>query len=207
MNALIVFAHPDPSRSFNAALRDVAVRTLTESGHQVEVSDLYAMEFKAVGDAGDFDPKGYADDVKAEMRKFEKADLIIFNFPLWWYSAPAILKGWIDRVFASGFAYGGGRGVYAKGPFKGKRAMVAMTTGSLETSYGENNISGSMSHILFHLHHGVFWYVGMDVLKPFIAYGPSHISEADRMKYLDDYKQRLKTIFSESKMEKLSKET
>ncbi|WP_246014345.1 NAD(P)H-dependent oxidoreductase [Paenibacillus rhizophilus] len=124
MNVLIVYAHPEPE-SFNGALKDLAVAALTEEGHLVQVSDLYAMKFKAAADRDDFlmpvNPdffkyqleQGHASrtntfspDIKEEQEKLLWADFVIFQFPLWWYSVPAILKGWFDRVFASGFVYG-----------------------------------------------------------------------------------------------------
>ncbi|EYU47882.1 NADPH-dependent FMN reductase [Acinetobacter baumannii 1457504] len=94
-------------------------------GHQVEISDLYAMQFNPLASKEDFlelnqpDYFNYAleqrnatkqqllaTDIQAEIDKVKRADLIILNFPLYWTSVPAILKGWIDRVFVSGLFYG-----------------------------------------------------------------------------------------------------
>ena len=128
MQILIVYAHPEPT-SFNAAMKDLAVETLTAQGHSVVVSDLYAMGWNAV--AGPQDVTGarsdtsrfslareqthameqgnIAVDIAAEQAKLTAADLVIFQFPIWWFGMPAILKGWADRVFARGFAYLPGR--------------------------------------------------------------------------------------------------
>lgn len=122
MNVLIVHAHEEP-KSFNGAMRDTAVTVLAESGHTVEVSDLYAMKFNPVGGKHDFtalaDPdffkygveqtkateaRKFAPDVVAEQEKLCRAGFLIFQFPLWWFGLPAILKGWVDRVFAAGLA-------------------------------------------------------------------------------------------------------
>src|SRR5580704_6819073 len=120
MKVLIVFAHPEP-RSLNGALRDVAIKELKAQGHEVRVSDLYADGWKSEVDRTDF-PKWARDerfipglaskkafesdtlteDVKAEIEKLLWADMLIMQFPLWWYAMPAILKGWVDRVFAYG---------------------------------------------------------------------------------------------------------
>jgi multimeric flavodoxin WrbA len=62
------------------------------------------------------------DDILTEQRKVADADLVIFHFPVWWFSMPAILKGWFDRVFSRGFAYSKGR-KYGTGHFQGKRAI------------------------------------------------------------------------------------
>ena len=218
MNVFIVFAHPE-ERSFNAALKDVAIATLEKAGHKVVVSDLYRMNFHAAAGAGDFiKPENinylkiqaeqtnafkegsYAEDLKAEMKKFEEADLVIFNFPLWWFSLPAILKGWVDRVFAMGFAYGAGKGVYENGAFPGKKAMLSFTTGGPQVAYGKTGKNGDLETILFHIHHGMFRFVGMDVLEPFIAWSPARATDEERKKYLDDYSERLKKIFSEDPM-------
>ena len=127
MRVLIVYAHPEPT-SFNGAMKDLAVETLTAAGHSVTVSDLYAQGFNPVAGAHDFthraDPArldlgaeqanaartaGFAPDVQAEIDKLMAADFLLLQFPFWWYSVPAMLKGWIDRVFAYGVAYDFGR--------------------------------------------------------------------------------------------------
>ncbi len=127
MNVLIVHAHPE-KRSFNGALTDTAVRTLSEQGHTVVVSDLYAMdwnpslaqrEFPELAPDDFFNPakeqedafanKSVCREVALEQGKVRAADLVIFQFPVWWFSMPAILKGWVDRVLSRGFAYASGR--------------------------------------------------------------------------------------------------
>src|SRR4051794_6475783 len=120
MKVLLVFAHPEP-RSLNGALRDVAVTELEVLGHEVQVSDLYAQRWKSEVDRADFPPleagarlrpagasgRAFATgaltpDVKAEQEKLLWADTLILQFPLWWFSMPAILKGWVDRVCSYG---------------------------------------------------------------------------------------------------------
>ena len=124
---LLVHAHPDP-QSLTAQLVQAARAELRAQGHEVIQSDLYALGWKAVYDEHDFpdrlDPErlsfvaesGHAfstgtqpDDVRAEQAKLLAADAVVFQFPLWWFGLPAILKGWVDRVFAAGLTYGGGR--------------------------------------------------------------------------------------------------
>jgi len=146
MNAFIVYWHPEP-RSFNHAMFVAAQQGLARSGWEVATSDLHAMAFDPVSGRANFrsvkDPDylkpqveemhatevdGFADDIAAELRKLETCDLMIWQFPLWWFGLPAVLKGWVDRVFAMGRVYGGGR-VYGQGVFRGKRAMLSLTTG------------------------------------------------------------------------------
>ena len=194
MNVLIVYAHPEP-RSFNGAMRDLAVETLNGAGHRVVVSDLYALGFNPVLGLDDFpdrhadgtplniaqeQTRGYeagslASDIRAEQDKIRQADLVIFQFPLWWFAMPAILKGWADRVFARGFAYVAGR-KYDTGLLRGRRAMVVVTTGTSADTYAPDGIDGDILNVLWPIHNGLFRYTGFDVLQPFVAYMPGRMT-------------------------------
>jgi NAD(P)H dehydrogenase (quinone) len=208
MKVLIVHAHPEP-RSFVGALRDVAVEELTRLGHEVRVSDLHALGFRADSGRHDFletaDPdylkpqyeqghaseRGtFAPDVRAEVENVLWADTMIWTFPLWWFSVPAILKGWVDRVFVMGAIYGGGR-IYATGALKGRRAMLAFTTGGPAASYAPGGFNGDLNVLLYPIHHGVFYFTGMDVLPPFVVYGPARMSDTERAAALDAWRGRL----------------
>lgn len=194
MNVLIVFAHPNP-KSYNASLRDAAVEALTESGVNVQVSDLYAMNFNPVAQMSDVrvpkDLIDVPDDLQTEREKVVWADYIIFQFPMWWTSIPAILKGWFDRVFASGFAYG--PGAYNQGNLIGKKAMLSFTTGGRDLrNFGENSLKGEMSERLFNLHHEILYFCGMDVLEPFII--PSGVSEEERKNYIELLRNRVSNL-------------
>ena len=213
MRILIVYAHPEPL-SFNAALKNLAVRVLTEAGHEVQVSDLYAMKFDAAGGPADFleleDPTFFryqreqirataanlfVPQLRAEMDKLVWADLVIFQFPLWWFSLPAILKGWVDRVFAMGFSYNIGQS-YEKGIFRGKRAMLSFTTGGPASTYGPDGKNGNIDELLRHVQYGMLHFIGMDVLPPFIAYGSTRVTPEQRAAYLAEYHARLLSIDS-----------
>jgi len=154
MNVFFVHAHHE-SKSFNRAMTRVAVETLESDGHEVVVSDLYAMKFDPISDRRNFveakEPDylkqqveerhasatgGFAPDVLSELEKLERCDALIFQFPLWWFGLPAILKGWVDRVFAMGRVYGNGKW-FDRGVFAGKRAMLSLTTGGGATMFGE----------------------------------------------------------------------
>ncbi|WP_432049956.1 NAD(P)H-dependent oxidoreductase [Verrucosispora sp. NA02020] len=199
MKTLVVYAHPEP-RSLNGALKDLAVSTLEAAGHEVRVSDLYAMNWKAVVDAADFG--GYATeplrvipnsggaydagaltaDVRAEQEKLLWADTVILQFPLWWYTMPAILKGWVDRVFSFHFAYGVGvhddtryGERFGEGTLLGRRAMLSVTVGGPQSHYSDRGINGPIEDLLFPIHHGILYYPGLQVLPPFVVHG------ADRM--------------------------
>ncbi|QQJ98848.1 NAD(P)H-dependent oxidoreductase [Burkholderia ambifaria] len=203
MNVLIVYAHPEP-RSLNGALRDFAVEHLEAAGHAVQVSDLYAMNWKAAFDAHDvtdrapdarFDPAldskrafetgTQRDDIAREQDKLKWADAVILQFPLWWFSMPAIMKGWVERVYAYGFAYGVGEHSdqrwgdrYGEGSLAGKRAMVIVTTGGWESHYSARGINGPIDDVLFPIQHGILYYPGFDVLPPFVIYRTGRMNDA-----------------------------
>lgn len=195
MNVLIVYAHPEP-RSLNGSLKDFAVNHLQQAGHQVQVSDLYAMQWKAQLDAADtlappvgahfdatldsrfaYDNQLQATDIADEQEKLRWADTVIFQFPLWWFSMPAIMKGWFDRVYANGFAYGVGEhndhhwgDRYGEGTLAGKRAMLVVTTGGWESHYAPRGINGPIEDLLFPIQHGMLFYPGFSVLPPLVLY-------------------------------------
>jgi NAD(P)H dehydrogenase (quinone) len=218
MKILIVYAHPEP-QSFNGALKNLAVQVLTEAGHDVQVSDLYAMKFDPAGGPIDFleldDPSFFryqreqihatatdlfVPQVKAEMDKLVWADFVIFQFPLWWFSLPAILKGWVDRVFAMGFSYNIGQ-AYEKGLFRGKRAMLSFTTGGPAATYGPAGKNGSIDELLRHVQYGMLHYIGMDVLPAFIAYSAARVTPEQRNAYLEAYRERMLSIDSTAPIE------
>ncbi|HEY0945875.1 MAG TPA: NAD(P)H-dependent oxidoreductase [Opitutaceae bacterium] len=213
-NVLIVHAHPEP-KSFSSALAHTAREALAGAGHRVAFSDLYAMgfdpvssrsNFVTVADGDYFKPQieerhatahgGFAPLLETEMQKLESADLIVFSFPLWWFSLPAMLKGWIDRVFAYGRIYGEGRW-YEQGIGRGKRALAVLTTGSPATAYGRDGLHASLESILTPLHHGVFWFNGFTSLRPFVAWSPAHLTPAAREAELLNWRKRLATLFDE----------
>lgn len=210
MNTFIVHAHPEP-RSFNAALRDTAQAVLAARG-PVVVSDLYTMGFQPVVGRGDFvgehDASRFnvsleqrhalahgtlAPDVAAELDKLMAADLLILQFPMWWFGLPAILKGWIDRVFISGAVYGRSA-VFENGKLRGKRAMVCVTTGAPEQAFGNGSLNGNLLDLLAPLHRGVLGFTGMMVLPPFACFHVPYAGNAGRQAMLDAYRQRLEQL-------------
>ena len=221
MNVLLVYAHPEP-KSLNGSLKEFAVRHLGQAGHHVQVSDLYAMGWKAALDAQDstehkdethFDPvleSEYAfrhglqsKDIVLEQEKLLWADAVIFQFPLWWFSMPAIMKGWVERVYAYGFAYGVGKhsdthwgNRYGEGTLAGKRAMLIVTTGGWEPHYSARGINGPLNDLLFPIHHGILYYPGFDVLPPFAIYRTGRVDEAAFAKACDALGQRMDTLFT-----------
>jgi NAD(P)H dehydrogenase (quinone) len=186
MKVFVVVAHPEPL-SFNGAMFRRAVEALTEAGHQVKTSDLHAMQFDPVSGRHNFttvkdatyfkqqteevhatEANGFAQDIESEIQKVEWRDLMIWQFPLWWFGLPGILKGWVDRVFAMGRTYGGQR-IYGDGVFKGKRALLSLTTGGPPASYVKGGFNGDIYAILRPVQRGMLQFVGFDVLAPEIV--------------------------------------
>lgn len=209
MNVLIVLAHPEPG-SFNAALCARARDVLTAAGHEVTVCDLYAEGFNPVAGRHDFstvaDPGrfhyqseqahaarhgGFAPDIAREQERVAAADLLILQFPLWWGGVPAILKGWGERVYAYGFGYADGLR-FDTGVFRGRRAMVSMTTGGTLARFGAGAPYGELERqVLWQIQHLGLEYMGYELEEPFVAYGAPRTDDAGRAAYLDELERRV----------------
>ena len=211
MNVLVVYAHPEPT-SFAAALKDRAVADLTAAGHRVEVADLYAEGFDPVAGPSDFTERAeegrlhmqreqqhavrtatLAPDVRRELDRLERADLVVLVAPLWWFGLPAMLKGWVDRVFVFGRVYGNGL-TFGTGPLRGKKAILALTTGGPQAAYSEDGLHGPIDTLLHAVQHGVFRFTGMEPLEPFLAWGAGWVDDARREEYLDAFSARLTSL-------------
>jgi NAD(P)H dehydrogenase (quinone) len=184
---LIVLAHPESS-SYNAHLATLAQQTLLATGSRVEMSDLYAMGFDPAEDARHFsvraDPRRFdaqleqrfsydreelPEAVQGEVDKILRADLVLLHFPLWWFGMPAILKGWMDRVFVYGGMYSGSRR-HERGVCRGKRALFCVTTGSSEAACSPTGKEGDTRLVLWPALYSMR-YLGFTVLQPFLVHG------------------------------------
>lgn len=186
MHAHIVFAHPEP-RSFNGALADTAEKTLAAQGMKITRSDLYGERFDPVEGPAHYRKRAddayfsalteqrhagnahsRAADVQREIDRLQAADLVILQFPLWWHAQPAMLKGWFDRVFVYGDLYTGRRR-YDEGHFRGKRALLSVTTGGPTETFSPYGRGGPIERLLWPIHYSLH-YMGFDVLPPFVAH-------------------------------------
>lgn len=216
---LLVHAHPERT-SVTHQLVDVAREVVKAQGHEVMQSDLYAMGWKAVFDSQDFpkrvnqdrlsfiEESGYAYatgsqtvDVEEEQRKILAADAVIMLFPLWWYSMPAIMKGWVDRVWAFGLAYGyqgaGNAYRYGEGGFAGKRAVLAVSVGGPERDYSPRGINGPLEQLLFPITHGTLFFPGMQVLPTFAVYGTGGMDAQGLAEATAAWRLRLERLFED----------
>ncbi len=215
MKILIVHAHDEP-KSFCSALARRAEEVFKAQGHTVDFADLHAEQFNPVSDRRNFssvkdtdylkqqveethvtEVGGFAPDLEKEIRRLEACDLLIFSYPLWWFGMPAILKGWVDRVFAYGRIYGGPK-IYEGGLGQSsKRALVLLTTGGGPDVYGGYGVNPPLTTILAPVQHGTFWFNGFLPLAPFVAWSPARISPEERSNYLEALAMRLQDINTE----------
>ncbi|SNS23769.1 NAD(P)H-dependent oxidoreductase [Actinomadura mexicana] len=205
--ALIVHAHPEP-RSFSTAQMTTAAQALRDAGYRVDVLDLYSEawspalardDFASV--EGHFKPQaeqmravedGTLDaTVRAHLDRLLAADLLVLSFPMWWFSLPAILKGWVDRVFAMGAVFGGKYGLFGDAALAGKRAMLLFTTGGACESFQPGGAFGPMNDFLFHIHRGMLEFVGYQVLDPVVTYGPAHMTDRERAAALETVRESI----------------
>ena len=132
MKAHIIYAHPNPE-SFNHAIMQRVQSALVTAEVEHTISDLYAMNFNPVLRASDV--KLVQDDVLDEQQKITKADFIIIIYPVWWTQMPAILKGYVDRVFAYNFAFQLNESGFPIQLLQGRKGIVISTFGSPEEFY------------------------------------------------------------------------
>ena len=107
MRVLVVFSHPDPE-SFAAAALARSLAGLRRAGHEVRVTDLYADGFEAAMTAEErrrHQEPGVAPDLQAYADDLAWAEALVLVYPTWWSGMPAMLKGWIDRVWVAGVAW------------------------------------------------------------------------------------------------------
>lgn len=209
VNIFIVYCHPEP-KSLNGALKDLAVKTLKENGHKIKISDLYHMKFKATLDRDDFlqmeNPErlipvieqfnasktdNFANDIKEEMKKIEWADLIIFQFPIWYEAMPALLKAWFDRVLAHGFAHNMRQGkIKEQGLLKGKKAMLSFTAGSDKESFYKVIETKNKSELLPPISKALR-FTGLKMIDAFAVFNAMPLNEEDAKNYFNEYKKIL----------------
>lgn len=167
---LLTFVHPNPD-SLNGGTARSIEKELTAAGHDVRFNDLYRKDFNPVLGFADFEAWGKGsvpDDVQPYQDDIDWADGLLFVYPNWWNSRPALLKGYIDRVYTKGFAFDFDENGLV-GKLKGKRAIVIVTNGSPKEAYQALNIP--MDHLHNHMELGTLRYCGIEDVKIVETYG------------------------------------
>jgi NAD(P)H dehydrogenase (quinone) len=163
MRHLIIYAHPNEN-SLNHSLLNTVVETLQSRDQEVIVRDLYKIGFDPVFSLedmqGQFQGK-LSDDVKLEQEHISWAEQITFIYPIWWTGLPAMMKGYIDRVFSYGFAYRYDQGIQ-KGLLKGKKTVIINTHGKSHEEYEKTGMDKALT---LTSDNGIFIYSGLEIIR------------------------------------------
>jgi len=186
MKVLIVYAHPN-LRSFNRAVLEAFTKGLSEGRHTYEVVDLYSIRFNpclGAEDLASLMAGKTPDDIKEQQEKVSRSDGIVFIHPVWWTGPPAILKGWIDRVFSMGFAYRfDEKDGHPFGLLKLRKGMVINTAGAGEE---DAKASGMTNAIRQTEVAGVFSFSGIREVSHVIFYNVMKTDDKTRQRYLEE---------------------
>jgi len=183
MHILTLFAHPNRD-SLTGAILDRFVAGLGASGQRtVEIADLYREGFDCR-----FQPEDYAqfqgapmpDAIRDEQARVDRADALAFIFPVWWWSFPAVLKGWIDRVFSEGWAYSFQPGV-SRGLLRDRPVQLIGVAGSRESTYRKYGYGEAMRA---QIDSGILGYCGLRDVAVELYYDVEQSPE-NRARYLD----------------------
>ncbi|MBB3108807.1 NAD(P)H dehydrogenase (quinone) [Paenibacillus phyllosphaerae] len=191
MSHLIVFAHPH-EESFNHAILDAAVGALKGKGQEVVVRDLYKLGFNPVlssGDTAAMRAGNTPEDIKTEQDYVRQAETISFIYPIWWTGLPAVIKGYVDRVFSYGFAYAyNAQGAIDK-LLTGKRGLLVSTYGTPEEYY---RASGMLESLKQTSDQGIFDFCGIQPVDHLLFGGVTSVDDAARKAML----KQVETSFS-----------
>ena len=192
MNHLIIFAHPNPT-SFGSAICRELQRLSEAKGNTVQLRNLYETGFNPIFSARDIetiDGGDLPDDIKTEQMYVAAADHITFVYPVWWGGMPAIMKGYIDRVFSYGFAYS-----YDESGVKtllaGKRGSIICTTGASNEEYEKSGIHAAMRLIADDV---IFGFCGIEPTKILFLGNVAGVSRETREKWLSQLQEFLLVI-------------
>lgn len=163
-NHLIVYCNPNP-RSLSAAYRDAVVQLTELASGETNVRDLYNIGFHPVLEQMELDElrRGHiSEEVRLEQDYVRWADLLTFIYPVWWTGMPALLKGYIDRVFSKGFAYMMDEQSHPKGLLNGKKVVILNNMGFPYDYYEKNGMLKSLKQTS---DQGIFEFCGMEVVE------------------------------------------
>lgn len=173
MHALIVTAHPDPkSLTHNVATHIANGVLASDPAHTVEIADLasegFDPRFTANDHAVHLRQAQQATDVLAEQARIDRADALVLVYPVYWWSMPGLLKGWIDRVFSNGWAYDEGPDLPTVRKLSHLPVHLVAIGGADMRTYARHGYFGAMRT---QIDHGIFGYCGAPVLTSELLVG------------------------------------
>lgn len=164
MHALIVVAHPDANSLTHKIAASVA-DGVAASGNSFEIADLAAEGFDPRFNASDiatFQGRApAADDIAAEQARIDRSDTLVLVYPVYWWSMPGLLKGWIDRVFMNGWAYDEPPGGKLTKKLQRLNVHLVAIGGASQRTYARHGYFGAMKT---QIDHGIFDYCGAKVV-------------------------------------------
>lgn len=190
MRHLIIYAHPNEN-SLNSRLLQTVIESLDKEHHDIQIRDLNKIGFNPVFSIEDMQGQfagQISDDIKTEQEYISRADQITFIYPIWWTGMPAIMKGYIDRVFSYGFAYRYDQGVQ-KGLLKGKKAVIINTHGK---SHEEYERMGMDKALTLTSDNGIFLYSGFEIVQHFFFDRADKVSPEE----VEIWKEQIKNTYS-----------
>lgn len=181
--ALIVTAHP-VENSLSQSLAQRIAGKLQEQGTQVEIADLHAEGFSPTMIRPDLDlyhgdVSALPDEVLREQQRVERADMLVFVFPIYWWSVPALLKGWFDRVLTVNWAYKVAEDGRIVGNLLDVPVRLVATAGSDLAGFDKHGYSGAIQTQIVE---GVFGFCGLknvtlDILYQADSATPQQVDE------------------------------
>lgn len=190
MRHLIIYAHPNEN-SLNSCLLQTVIESLDKEHHDIQIRDLNKIGFNPVFSMEDMQRQfagQISDDIKTEQEYISRADQITFIYPIWWTGMPAIMKGYIDRVFSYGFAYRYDQGVQ-KGLLKGKKAVIINTHGK---SHEEYERMGMDKALTLTSDNGIFLYSGFEIVQHFFFDRADKVSPEE----VEIWKEQIRNTYS-----------
>lgn len=200
MHLLAVFAHPRRD-SFTGAVLDRFLDGLHASGHTSEIADLHREAFDPrfqVEDFAQFGGGSMTEAIVREQTRIERAEALALVFPVWWWSFPAILKGWIDRVFSEGWAYNFTPGL-SRGRLKDRPTLLLGVGGSRQSTYRKYGYDEAMR---IQIDVGILGYCGLRDVTTRIFHDVEQDAEA-RLRYLDEARDVGRRFLSEDRQRRI----
>ena len=162
------------------------METLKKNENEVEIRDLYQIGFNPILKGSDFEALKSgtpASDVIKEQKYLKWADIIVYIYPLWWLSVPAILKGYIDRVHTLGFAYAFGE--KGPSPLLNKKAIVFTTQGGNKEDYEKQELYKTLK---IAVDGSIFEFCGINIKEHKYFSAVPYVDDSTRKKYLEEVK-------------------